>query len=253
MSVSPLAQCVIPSPNHSGARNHAIDTVSIHCMAGDLSVESCGALFARPSTRASSNYGIGSDGRVALYVDEANRSWCSSSAENDDRAVTIEVANCGGADEGWPVSDAAYASLIELLADICQRNGIAKLLWQGDKSLIGQVDKQNMTVHRWFASKSCPGDWLYSRHGQIAAEVNAILEDENMDVERFKELWCEMRSELQDNDANDYSAAAREWAVANGIVQGGDSADFNGMWEDLLSREQMVTVLYRFAQLMGKV
>ncbi|MCD8374757.1 MAG: N-acetylmuramoyl-L-alanine amidase, partial [Oscillospiraceae bacterium] len=82
MSVSPLAQCVIPSPNHSGARTRAIDTVSIHCMAGDLSVESCGALFARPSTRASSNYGIGSDGRVALYVDEANRSWCSSAAEN---------------------------------------------------------------------------------------------------------------------------------------------------------------------------
>lgn len=162
MSVSPLAQCVIPSPNHSGARTRAIDTVSIHCMAGDLSVESCGALFARPSTRASSNYGIGSDGRVALYVDEANRSWCSSSAENDDRAVTIEVANCGGADEGWPVSEAAYDSLIDLLTDVCRRNGIAKLLWRSDRSLVGQTDKQNMTVHRWFAQKSCPGDWLYA-------------------------------------------------------------------------------------------
>ncbi len=184
MSVSPLAQCVIPSPNHSGARNHAIDTVSIHCMAGDLSVESCGALFARPTTRASSNYGIGSDGRVALYVDEANRSWCTSSAENDDRAVTIVVANCGGADEGWPVSEAAYGSLIDLLTDVCRRNGIAKLLWRGDRSLVGQTDKQNMTVHRWFAQKSCPGDWLYARHGRIAAEVNAKLE-ENMTGEVY--------------------------------------------------------------------
>ncbi|MCC8079512.1 MAG: N-acetylmuramoyl-L-alanine amidase [Oscillospiraceae bacterium] len=253
MSNSPLISYTQLSPNNSGARNHVIDTVSIHCMAGDLSVESCGALFAKTSTAASSNYGIGSDGRIALYVDEANRSWCTSSGSNDNRAVTIEVANCGGADEGWPVSDAAYTSLIALLADICQRNGIAKLLWQGDKSLIGQTNKQNMTVHRWFAAKACPGDWLYSRHGQIAAEVNTILEDENMDVERFKELWHEMRAELQDNDANDYSSAARDWAIANGIVQGGDSADFNGMWEDVLTREQMVTVLYRFAQLIGKI
>ena len=159
MSNSPLVTYTKLSPNHSGRRNHVIDTVSIHCMAGNASVETCGALFADPSRKASSNYGIGSDGRIALYVDEANRSWCTSSASNDHRAITIEVANNGGAPD-WPVSDKAYSALLDLLTDICRRNGIKKLLWKGDKSLIGQVDKQNMTVHRWFAAKACPGDYL---------------------------------------------------------------------------------------------
>jgi hypothetical protein len=174
MSNSKLISYTKLSPNNSGKRNHAIDTISIHCMAGNLSVESCGALFADSSRKASSNYGIGSDGRIALYVDEANRSWCTSSSSNDNRAITIEVANTEAKDP-WPVSDAAYESLIKLLVDICQRNGIKQLLWKADKSLIGQVDKQNMTVHRWFAAKACPGEWLYSRHSQIAAEVNKRL------------------------------------------------------------------------------
>ena len=178
MSNSTLVSYTKLSPNHSGKRNHKIDTVSIHCMAGNLSVETCGNLFANKERRASSNYGIGSDGRIALYVDEANRSWCTSSASNDHRAITIEVANNGGAEEGWPVSDKAYEALINLLVDICKRNGIKQLLWKGDKSLIGQVEKQNMTVHRWFANKACPGDWLYSRHLEIAQKVNERLNPE---------------------------------------------------------------------------
>ena len=177
MSNSPLVTYTKLSPNHSGRRNHVIDTVSVHCMAGNASVETCGALFADPSRKASGNYGIGSDGRIALYVEEANRSWCTSNAANDHRAITIEVANNGGAPD-WPVSDKAYAALLDLLTDICRRNGIKKLLWQGDKALIGQVEQQNMTVHRWFAAKACPGDYLYRRHGQIAAEVNRRLEEE---------------------------------------------------------------------------
>lgn len=189
MSNSKLVSYTRLSPNHSGKRRHAIDTVSIHCMAGNLSVESCGRLFADRSREASSNYGIGSDGRIGLYVEECNRSWCTSSSSNDNRAITIEVANNGGADQGWPVSDAAYNSLIALLVDICQRNGIKKLLWKADKSLIGQVDKQNMTVHRWFANKSCPGNWLYEHHGQIAKEVNERLEEENMvRYERLRDI-----------------------------------------------------------------
>lgn len=163
------------SPNHSGARSHKIDTISIHCMAGNCSVETCGAIFAEASRQASSNYGIGSDGRIALYVEEKNRSWCTSSASNDHRAVTIEVANDGDESTGWHVSDKAYAALIDLCADICRRNSIKELKWHGDKSLIGQVDKQNMTVHRWFTNKSCPGDYLYNLHSQIAKEVNARL------------------------------------------------------------------------------
>lgn len=144
-------------------------------MAGDLSVESCGNLFAKSSRQASSNYGIGSDGRIAMYVEEKDRSWCSSNKSNDHRAITIEVANDGGAETGWHISDKAYNALIALLVDICKRNDIKKLLWKADKSLIGKVDKQNMTVHRWFAAKACPGDYLYNLHGQIAKEVNEIL------------------------------------------------------------------------------
>jgi len=227
-------------------------------MAGNLSVESCGNLFANPARKASSNYGIGSDGRIALYVDEANRSWCTSSSSNDNRAITIEVANTVTADP-WPVSDKAYASLINLLVDICKRNNIKALLWKADKNLIGQIHKQNMTVHRWFAAKSCPGDWLYNRHGQIADEVNKRLntemEDDDMNIEKFKELWLEMRQELKDNDSNAYSKEARTWATEIGLIAGGGTGEDgnpNYMWEDLLTREQFVTVLYRFAQLMDK-
>ena len=160
------------SPHHSGLRNHTIDTITIHCMAGNLSVETCGNIFM--NAKASSNYGIGSDGRIALYVEEKNRSWCTSSSSNDNRAVTIEVANDGGAPD-WHVSNKAMDSLIKLCADICKRNNIKELKWQGDKSLIGQVDKQNMTVHRWFSAKACPGEYLYNKQGYIASEVNKLL------------------------------------------------------------------------------
>lgn len=174
MSNSSLICYTKISPN-TNPRNHVIDTITIHCMAGNTTIEACGAMFAKPSRGASSNYGIGSDGRIAMYAEESKRSWCTSSPSNDHRAVTIEVANDGGAETGWHVSDKAYASLINLCVDICQRNGIKELKWRGDKSLIGQVDKQNMTVHRWFANKACPGDYLYNLHPRIAAEVNARL------------------------------------------------------------------------------
>ncbi len=171
---SPLVNYTRISPNRGVPRGRKIDVITIHCMAGDLTVEGCGSVFASPKARASSNYGIGSDGRVGCYVDEADRSWCSSSRANDDRAVTIEVANCGGAPD-WKVSNAAYQKLLDLVTDICRRNGIKKLLWKADKRLIGQVDQQNMTAHRWFAAKACPGDYLYKRFGDIAAEVDRRL------------------------------------------------------------------------------
>lgn len=175
MSNSTLATYTRISPNKTSPRNHKIDTITIHCMAGNLTVERCGEGFAKRTRMASSNYGIGSDGRIGLYVEEKDRSWCSSNKANDMRAVTIEVANDGGAATGWHVSDAAMTSLIALVTDICRRNGIKQLLWKGDKSLIGQVDKQNMTVHRWFKNKACPGDYLYGKHAYIAAEVNKRL------------------------------------------------------------------------------
>lgn len=192
MSNSSLVTYTKISPNKSAPRNHAIDTITIHCMAGNLSVEQCGNIFVNKNRKASSNYGIGSDGRIALYVDEKDRSWASSNSANDNRAITIEVANDGGADTGWHVSNKAYTSLINLLVDICKRNGIKELKWKADKSLIGQVDKQNMTVHRWFAAKACPGDYLYNLHGKIASEVNAKMNTTSVtnDVDNIpKKIW----------------------------------------------------------------
>lgn len=259
---SALADVVILSPNHSGKRTHIIDTVSIHCMAGNLSVERCGQLFQNKSMRASSNYGIDSDGRIGLYVEEANRSWCTSSSSNDNRAITIEVANDGGAETGWHVSDKAYRSLINLLVDICQRNHIPKLLWQGDKSLIGQTNKQNMTVHRWFANKACPGAYLYSLHPKIAADVNARLEakeDENvsnLSYEQWKEYMEMYRKESQGRLPSTWSREARDWAVSIGMFNGvGKDTEGNTMyaWQDTTTREQIASLFYRFARWLGKV
>lgn len=173
MSNSSLVDYVKISPNRTSPRNHVIDTITIHCVVGQCSVETLGNIFAPTSRRASCNYGIGADGRIGMYCEEKDRSWCSSSASNDNRAITIEVAS--DTTDPYAVNDKAMASLIKLLVDICKRNGIKELKWKADKSLIGQVDKQNMTVHRWFANKACPGEYLYSRHSWIAQQVNAQL------------------------------------------------------------------------------
>lgn len=174
MSNSSLVCYTKISPNKTSPRNHEIDTITIHHMAGNLSVETCGNLFAQSSQQASSNYGIGSDGRIGMYVEEKDRSWCSSSASNDHRAITIEVANDGG-NPDWHVSDAALESLIKLCADICKRNNIKEMLWKGDKSLIGQVDKQNVTIHKWFMATACPGPYLESMIPYVTQEVNKML------------------------------------------------------------------------------
>lgn len=173
-SNSPLVVYTKLSPNHSGKRTRNIDTIAIHCMAGNCTIETCGQIFAPSSRQASSNYGVGSDGRIGMYVEEKNRSWCTSSNAVDQRAVTIEVANDGGAPQ-WHISDKAMASLIKLCADICKRNNIKTLKWRGDKGLIGQVNLQNMVVHRWTANKSCPGDYLFNKHPYIVAEVNKLV------------------------------------------------------------------------------
>lgn len=178
MSNSSLISCTVLSPNHSSKRTKPIDRISIHCMAGNLSVESCGALFAKSDRQASSQYGIGSDGRIGLYVDEANRSWCTSSSANDQRAITIEVANTVAA-HPWPVSDKAYDALIKLCVDICKRNGKNKLVWFPDKDTAlayePKAGEMLLTVHRWFAAKACPGDDLFNDHPDIVSKVNAQL------------------------------------------------------------------------------
>lgn len=180
MSNSSLVKYTKISPNKTSPRDHAIDTITIHCVVGQVSVERLGEIFAPTSKKASANYGIGSDGRVGMYVEEKDRSWCSSNADNDNRAITIECAS----DSKYPyaINDAVYKTLIELCADICKRNNIKELKWKADISLIGQVDKQNMTVHRWFAKKSCPGQYIYERLGQIAEEVNKKLKASEVTV-----------------------------------------------------------------------
>lgn len=177
MSNSPLVQFTELSPHNSGERTMQIDRITPHCVVGQCSIETLGGIFADPEKYASSNYGIGPDGRIGMYVPENVRSWCSSSAANDQRAVTIECAS----DDFHPyaMTGAVYKSLVDLCVDICQRNGKTKLLWLGDEkqTLAYKPSKNEMilTVHRWFANKSCPGDWLYNRLASLAATVTSRL------------------------------------------------------------------------------
>ncbi len=167
MSNSPLVDFTLISPN-SNPRNKKISKITIHHMAGKLTVEQCGNGFAQKSRQASSNYGVGTDGRVGMYVEEKNRSWASSSPDNDHMAVTIEVANDGGAN--WHVSDKALAKTIDLCVDICKRNGIKELKFTGDKT-------GNLTMHKYFAATACPGPYLESKFSYIAESVNKRLKN----------------------------------------------------------------------------
>lgn len=165
------------SPNHSGQRTHAIDRISPHCVVGQCTAEGLGDWFAKTSTQASSNYGIDKNGRVGMYVEEKNRSWCTSSNANDQRAITIECAS--DTTEPYTMNNTVYETLIKLCTDICKRNGKKKLLWFADKdkslNYAPKSDEMVITVHRWFANKSCPGNWLYARLGDVAARVTSNL------------------------------------------------------------------------------
>lgn len=174
MSNSPLVDYTRISPNKNSPRNHKIDTITIHCVVGQCTVETLGNIFAPTSRQASSNYGVGTDGKIGMYVEEKDRSWCSSNAANDNRAVTIEVAS--DTKHPYAVNDRTFAALLDLVTDICKRNGIKKLVWSTKKAdRVNHKNGCNMTVHRDYANKSCPGDYLYNRHGEIAAEVNRRL------------------------------------------------------------------------------
>ncbi len=220
------------SPNHSGQRTHAIDRITPHCVVGQCSVEALGNIFAPASRQASSNYGIGSDGRVGMYVEEKNRSWCSSSSANDQRAVTIECASDASAP--YAMNRKVYESLIKLCTDICQRNGKKKLLWFADKTktlnYAPKADEMVLTVHRWFANKSCPGDWLCSRLGDVAAQVTANIEAQG--------------AEKADNTPANWSKEAVKWAVQNGLMVG--NADGDLMLCSPLTREQFCVMLKRY-------
>lgn len=180
---SNLVSCTILSPNHSGQRICQIDRITPHCAVCQATAEQIGAIFAPSSREASCNYGIGYDGRIALIVEEKNRSWCTSSWENDHRAITIEVASDNTAPYAFP--DEAYAALISLCVDICRRYGKKKLLWFADKErTLAYTPAQSemvLSVHRWFANKSCPGEWMYARMGELASKVTATLSGNRSD------------------------------------------------------------------------
>lgn len=215
---SPLVNYVKISPNRTPNRNHKIDTITIHCVVGQCSVETLGNVFAPTSRRASSNYGVGYDGRIGMYCEEKDRSWCSSSGANDHRAITIEVAS----DNFYPyaVTQAALNGTIKLVADICKRNGIKKLLWKNDKSLIGKVDKQNMTLHQWFSATACPGKYLQDQMGYIADEVNKILGAVEKPSEPTTDGKINVGDIVQFLGGKHYSTASSSVAAAGNLKAG---------------------------------
>lgn len=229
-----MTAVTVRSPNHSGPRTHAIDRITPHCVEGQCTAESLGSWFADPARKASSNYGIDKDGRVVLIVDEANRSWCSSSASNDQRAVTIECAS--DKTDPYAMRGPVYETLVALCADICRRNGKTKLLWYPNKdyaiAYVPKPDEMLLTVHRWFAAKSCPGDWLYSRLGDLAARVTALLSPAPQDDRIFSDV-----------PASAWYAQAVRWAAESGIVSGYDDGTFRP--DEPITRAQAVSLLHR--------
>lgn len=199
MSNSPLVTYTRITSKKTSPRTHEIDTITIHCIVGQWTAKKGCDYFATTSRNASCNYVVGCDGSIGLCVEEKDRSWCSSSSANDNRAITIETASDTKAP--YAVTDEAYNALLDLITDICKRNNIKKLLWKADKTLIGQVDKQNMTVHKWFANKDCPGAYLYNRHSDIAKAVNARLVSN--DTSNAKQIWDYFMAKLD----NEYGVA----------------------------------------------
>lgn len=194
MAFSPLCSIIKSSPNYS-VRRGKIEIITIHCYVGQVTAERGLNGFMSPDRNASCNYVIGKDGDIGGCVDEAYRAWTTggtktvngkkvpirvngiSGSDQDHSAVTIEVAS--DTTHPYAITDKAYRALIDLCIDICKRNGIKELRWCGDKNLVGRWDLQNLTVHRWFANKACPGDYIYSRLRQLAKEVNAGLNASN--------------------------------------------------------------------------
>lgn len=224
---SPLVSYTKLSPHNSGTRTHAIDRITPHHVVGLMSVEALGMEFSG-TRQASSNYGIGADGRVGLYVPESCRAWTSGSVENDQRAVTIECAD----EPTWPykLPDVVYNRLIELCVDICRRNGKTKLLWLGSKekslAYTPKADEMVLTVHRWFASTQCPGQWLMERMPDLAKKVTAKLQEE-----------------LLDNIPAGWAKEAVEWAVDNGLMVGSNG---DLMLHSPVTREQLCVMLKRY-------
>lgn len=257
MSNSALVDYKLLSPHCTKPRSKKIQGISIHTMAGPGSVEGCGSVF--QVAQASSHYGIGPDGRIGQYVLEENRAWCCSHAV-DHSVVTIEVSSIQSYVEPYACTDKAYESLINLCVDICQRNGIKKLIWKEGKKYCPAYTNNwsvcNMVPHRYTTDKgkSCPGNYLFARYGQIAEEVNKRLsldEDdvENMDIDTFiskltNEQAYNIMKKAEVYTSNlpepDWSKKEGHWATAkkNGVTDGSSP-------ERYMKRDEVMAVLGR--------
>jgi N-acetyl-anhydromuramyl-L-alanine amidase AmpD len=225
MSYSNMVEYVRLSPNCTKPRNKKVNAIVIHHVAGNATVEAVGALFAKPERQASSNYGIGTDGRVACYVEEENRAWTTGSREIDNRAITFEVANCSGAPE-WKVSDQALEATIALCVDICRRYGF-KLNYTGDKT-------GNLHMHKWYQNTNCPGPYLESKFPYIAEEVNRRLGGEPP-AEKPKESGCTVTLDMLSKGSKGESVKALQiLLIGNGYSCGkwGADGDFGAATEE---------------------
>lgn len=213
--VSGLVNYKLISPFKTSPRNHPIDTITIHCFVGQVTARRGCEVF--QTNGASCNYVVGYDGSIGLVADEADRSYCSSNPENDHRAVTIEVASDNF--HPYAVTPRAYDALLNLVTDICKRNGIERLVWSKKKTdRVNHANGCNMTVHRDFANKACPGEYLYSRHGEIAKEVNRRLQE--MEYSEWKKFMDRWQNEQAKKPADKWAQAGVEIARASGITDG---------------------------------
>lgn len=225
MSNSPMVVYTKISPNHTEGRGGSkIDIITPHCVEGQISAEDLGDWFYQTSTHAASNYGIDKDGRVGMYVEEKDRSWCSSSSANDKRAVTIECAS--DKTDPYAFRDVVYSKLIDLCVEVCQRNGKDTLLWLKDKdTTLNYSPKSNemlLTVHRWYSPKSCPGDWMMARMDDLASQVTKRLGgtprnlrkgDQGEDVREMQKMLIACGYDCGDSGADGKFGPATDKAV----------------------------------------
>ena len=165
MSNSLLCDGILLTNNCTKPRNHRIDRITPHYMAGYASAEACCKMFQSYSRKASANYCIGKDGEIFLNVEEANRAWTTGSAYNDNRAITIECANYMDGSRYGVLPDVVWDSLVRLCIDICKRNGIYRINFTGS-------DSGNLTMHKWYQDTDCPGPWFSYQFQRLANEIN---------------------------------------------------------------------------------
>lgn len=154
-----------PDGSH-GRGGCKIEKIFVHHMAGILTAEQCGNVF--KTREASAHYGIDNKGRVGQYVKEEDTAWHCGSKYYNQRSIGIELSNDAGASGNWHVSDKVISKCIDLIVDICRRNGISKINYTGDL-------KGNLCMHTWVASTACPGPYMKKKFKYIAEEVNKRL------------------------------------------------------------------------------